>query len=334
MACSVVPLVRQSKAGGLALWAAPLLLLFAPGCASTGRQADGNSHVGRFASAPGPVEQWYRVAGRAEGVPVVILHGGPGQGSMVFEQGVGAQLEKVARVVYYDQRGAGRSERPKDSALYSIPILVEDVEALRQALGAEKIVVLGHSFGAVIALEYAARYPTRAAGVVLAGAAFDFPALIDAMCGDLARSDPAAHTRAKAAAGPDGRCNPFAGFPDDAERKAWTERNMFPDPATARQVEEWDSANGLANTGELGGAIFAQGLLSYRFTATDKLTMPVLLIDGSEDHQTALAQQQGLAAAIPDGEVKIYAGAGHFMFVEQPGRFARDVGRFVAEIGE
>ncbi|HEU4820034.1 MAG TPA: alpha/beta fold hydrolase [Qipengyuania sp.] len=288
----------------------------------------------RFANAPGPVKQWYRVAGKAEGISVIILHGGPGQGSMVFEQGVGAQLEKVARVVYYDQRGAGRSERPKDHALYSIPILIEDIEALRRTLGGERIVLLGHSFGTLLALEYAAKYPQHTAGLVLAGAAFDFPALIDAMCDNLARAKPDAFARATAAAGPDGRCNPFAGIPDDAERKAWTEANMFPDPFTARKVETWDSVNGLANTGELGGAIFAQGLLSYRFSGTDRLTMPVLLIDGAEDHQTALAPQQTLAAAIPRGEVRVYEGAGHFMFVEQPERFARDVAQFLATLND
>lgn len=307
----------------------PLVLLVTPlasACANSGLLP--GEH--RFSNTPGPVEQWYRVAGRTDGVPLVILHGGPGEGSMVFEQGVGSQLEKAARVVYYDQRGAGRSARPKDAALYSIPILVEDVEALRRELGVEQIALLGHSFGAVLALEYAAKYPERAAGVVLAGAAFDFPALIDAMCARLAAENTEAHARAMQAAGPDGRCNPFAGIPDDAARKAWTEANMFPDPAVARKVEAWDNANGLANSGELGGAIFSQGLLSYRFAGMDRLTMPVLAIDGALDHQTAVEPMEALVKAAPKGALLAYPGRGHFMFVEDPERFAADVAGFIA----
>lgn len=307
-----------------------LITATASACASPGLSP--GEH--RFANAPGPVEQWYRVAGETDGVPLVILHGGPGEGSMVFEQGVGAQIEKVARVIYYDQRGAGRSARPKDSALYSIPILVEDVEALRRALGVERIALLGHSFGAVLALEYAAKYPQHAAGVVLAGAAFDFPALVDAMCARLATENPAAHARAMEARDAAGRCNPFAGIPDEAERKAWTEANMFPDPATARQVEAWDSANGLANTGELGGAIFSQGLLSYRFAGARRLTMPLLVIDGSEDHQTAIEPMKALVDAVPQGSLSVYPGAGHFMFVEQPERFAADIARFLSALAD
>lgn len=306
-------------------------------CSSTGLLAAGDNPLvageHRFANEPGPVEQWYRVAGKADGVPVVFLHGGPGEGSMAFAHGAGPELEKVARVVYYDQRGSGRSERPADPDLYSIPILVEDVEALRRELGVERIVLLGHSFGTVLALEYAAKYPDHSAGLILTGAVPDVPAAIDGLCDRLANEDAAAHQRALEAADPDGRCNPFAAFDDDA-RKAWIDAAMFPDPATARQVEAWDNEDGLGNSGEMGGALWNKGFLDYRFTATDRLTMPVLFIDGARDDQTAVEPQQALASAVPDGRVLSYEGAGHFMFVEQPRRFAKDVADFLADLGD
>ncbi len=285
----------------------------------------------RFAHDPGPVEQWYRVAGRESGIPVVFLHGGPGEGSMAFAHGAGPELEKVARVVYYDQRGAGRSQRPSDADLYSIPILVEDVEALRRTLGVERIALVGHSFGTVLALEYAARYPEHAAGLVLAGAVPDLPAAIDALCDRLEAEDSGAYARAMSFADEEGRCNPFAAF-DDAGRKAWIEAAMFPDPDTARRVEEWDTVDGLGNSGEMSSALWNKGFLSYRFTQLDRLTMPVLFIDGALDHQTALAPQEAIASAIPDGRVLSYEGSGHFMFVEQPKRFAGDVAAFLAPL--
>ncbi len=73
-------------------------------------------------------------------------------------------------MVYYDQRGSGRSERPWSGG-YSLERLVEDVEALRRELGAPSVALIGHSFGGTLALEYAAKYPERGSRMVLVGAA-------------------------------------------------------------------------------------------------------------------------------------------------------------------
>src|SRR2546426_12739982 len=115
---------------------------------------------------------WYRVAGRAApGVPpVVFLHGGPGQGSYHFAALVGPYLERSLRMVYFDQRGSGKSERPWTGE-YSMATLVEDIEGLRRELGVPQIALIGHSFGGTLALEYAATYPAHVArvGIVAGG---------------------------------------------------------------------------------------------------------------------------------------------------------------------
>ena len=80
------------------------------------------------------VRLWYRVAGRGDGIPVVFLHGGPGQGSQSFAALAGPAMERSHRMVYLDQRGCGRSERPWDGA-YSLDALLEDLEALTQEDG-------------------------------------------------------------------------------------------------------------------------------------------------------------------------------------------------------
>lgn len=64
-------------------------------------------------------------------------------------------------------RGHGRSERPTDASLFRVPALVGDVEAVVDALDLDRIVLVGHSMGASIALEYAAQHPDRVAGLVL-----------------------------------------------------------------------------------------------------------------------------------------------------------------------
>jgi proline iminopeptidase len=100
---------------------------------------------------------------------------------------------------------------------------------------------------------------------------------------------------------------------------------MFPIAESQRLIELHDTLGGLRNTGELGGAIFQQGLLEWRFERQERLTMPVLVVAGELDHQIGLAPQRALAESLPEGRLLVYEGAGHFMYVDQPERFARDV---------
>ncbi|HEX6040322.1 alpha/beta hydrolase [Longimicrobium sp.] len=275
------------------------------------------------------VRLWYRVAGTApvDAPPVVFLHGGPGQGSQSFAALAGPRLEPSLRMVYMDQRGSGRSERPWDGA-YSIPLLVEDVEALRRELGVPRIGIIGQSFGGVLALEYAAKYPQHVSRMVIAAGLSDTPASLRAQCELLARTDTAAHARAVAAGG-DGGCDPFQAYDGPAQGE-FVARNMFPDATVRARLEAADTAGGLRNTGELGGAIFSQGLLSWRFSAHDRLTMPVLVIAGERDHQIGLEPQRDLARRLPDAALRVYEGGGHFMYLDAPERFARDITAFFA----
>jgi proline iminopeptidase len=86
-----------------------------------------------------------------------LLHGGPGGDHTGFK-GVYSPLAERMQLVYVDHRGQGRSARgPKES--YTLDNNVEDLEALRQYLGLDKIVVIGVSYGGMVALTYASRYP-------------------------------------------------------------------------------------------------------------------------------------------------------------------------------
>ncbi|SFS70633.1 alpha/beta fold hydrolase [Brevundimonas viscosa] len=271
------------------------------------------------------VRLWYRVAGREEGTPVVFLHGGPGQGSQTFARYAGPALEPRLRMVYLDQRGSGRSERPWNDA-YSLELLVDDLEQLRQAWGVERISLIGHSFGTILALEYAAAHPERVERLALVAAAPDLPAAMDLQCLRLERLEPETYLRAVEAR-PDGsraRCNPFAAG------RAFIDGAMFPEPATQRLVDESDAVDGLRNTGQIGQALFgAGGLMDYRFDRHARLTMPVLVIAGLADFQTVVEPQRDLVHDLPDARIVEYPGRGHFMFVEEPARFAADVAEFL-----
>lgn len=302
---------------------AALILLAGPAAARS--TAEASLTPGVHHAVVNDVRLWYRVAGREEGTPVVFLHGGPGQGSQTFARYVGPVLEPHLRMVYLDQRGSGRSERPWDDA-YSLELLVDDLERLRQAWGVERISLVGHSFGTILALEYAAAHPERVERVVLAAAAPDLPAAMDLQCRRLERLEPETYVRAVEAR-PEGsraRCNPFV-----ADR-AFIDGAMFPDPATQRLVEESDAADGLRNTGQIGRALFgAGGLMEYRFDRHARLTMPVLVIAGLSDFQTFVEPQRDLAEDLPDARIVEYPGRGHFMFVEEPERFAAELAAFL-----
>ena len=312
-----------------------LLALTVAGCATRSAQTPGPAAeglaTGEHQVVVNGVRLWYRVAGHdAPGTaPVVFLHGGPGQGSQSFAALAGPELEPRLRMVYYDQRGSGRSERPWDGA-YSLDLLVEDIEGLRRALGVERMNLIGQSFGAVPALEYAARYPEHVQRMVIAAGLSDTQATMRAGCERLAQVHPDAYARSMEEARAQGSdvCNLFGAIADDEQRRIFFEQNMFPIAESGRLITLHDSAGGLRNTGELGGALFQQGLLSWRFDEHERLTMPVLVIAGALDYQIGLAPQRALAESLPNAELLIYEGAGHCMYVDQPERFARDVSSF------
>lgn len=110
-----------------------------------------------------------KVAG--QGVPCIFVHGGPGGGFMSFEKMGGKNLEQCMTMVYYDQRGSGSSQ---NAANYSLDRMVEDIEELRQAMKAEKVYLLSHSFGGIIAFNYARKYPSHVYGLMLANSTLHF----------------------------------------------------------------------------------------------------------------------------------------------------------------
>lgn len=99
---------------------------------------------------------WYRIAKPATGdstTPLLLLHGGPGGSSDIFEP-----LEELAdqgtTIIRFDQLGCGRSDRPRDPALWTIASCLKQIETMRRAFGLDRLHLLGHSWGGMLALEY------------------------------------------------------------------------------------------------------------------------------------------------------------------------------------
>lgn len=105
--------------------------------------------------------------GNPQGVPVLVLHGGPGGGCSPAMRRYFDPA--VYRVVLFDQRGCGRSRPHASVEANTTWDLVADIEAIRQALGVERFILFGGSWGATLALIYAITHPDRTAHLVLRG---------------------------------------------------------------------------------------------------------------------------------------------------------------------
>jgi proline iminopeptidase len=116
---------------------------------------------------------WYQIVGSGDAIPLLLLHGGPGLSSSYL-----APLEALADerpVIRYDQLGGGQSEHSTDIGLWTTQRFVEEVGQVRAALGLERLHLLGHSWGAMLAIEYARTHSVRLASLILAGPALSIP---------------------------------------------------------------------------------------------------------------------------------------------------------------
>ena len=115
------------------------------------------------------IDLFYKVVGPASGDYVLILSGGPGE-DIHSMQGIAGELGKKYRCIMWEQRGTGRSKLAKyDASTINLNAYVEDIEALRKQLHAEKFIVLGNSWGMILGLAYAGTHPDAVRAVVTIG---------------------------------------------------------------------------------------------------------------------------------------------------------------------
>src|SRR5207302_4463832 len=111
---------------------------------------------------------FYTIVG-ASGDYVLVLSGGPGE-DIRSMQGVADELDKKYRCIMWEQRGTGRSKMPRyNSSTVSLNAYIEDIEALRKQLHVEKLIIVGNSWGMILALAYAGAYPDAVRAVVTIG---------------------------------------------------------------------------------------------------------------------------------------------------------------------
>ncbi len=266
----------------------------------------------------------YQVIGN--GAPVICLPGGPMQ-SAAYLGDLGGLPARV-QLILADLRGTGHSHEPTDIRSYRCDRLVDDVEALREHLGLDRIDLLAHCAGANLAVLYAARHPERIGRLVLitpstvaVGIAATSQMRRDVV---QARADEpwfaAALTAFEAIQAGDGT---------GTDWEAITPFSYGRWDATARVHH----ASGESQRNEEAAAGYgAEGAYDPRITCAALATLPaqVLVVAGKLDVAAPPRAMTEMAALFPNAELVIQPGAGHFPWLDDPARFSTTISAFLS----
>lgn len=144
----------------------PLFIFLVISIISVSAQASGKD---TFFETSDHVKINYKISGK--GAACIYVPGGPGQGFPSFELLGGNNLEKNMQMIYMDQRGSGSSGTSDN---YHLDAMVRDIEELRKHLKLDRVFLLAHSFGGIIAVNYAKKYPQHTKGLILANVTLHF----------------------------------------------------------------------------------------------------------------------------------------------------------------
>ena len=251
------------------------------------------------------------------GDAILVVHGGP-----LLDHGYLVEplrpLASDHQLVFYDQRLSGRSDGHVDSASVTLDTFVADIEALRRELGVDRIHLLGHSWGGLLAMKYALAYPDRLLSLVLVSPMAPSAGLWQKEAGALQATITPADTagmggvRASAAF--------IQGDPAAIERMLQLSfRSQLHDPALAERLR-FHIAEDYRERGRQLGRLMGE-LASYDLLEElAGLRVPTLVLYGASEVGAALGGDV-LRATIPGATVQVVPDAGHFAFVERPAAF-------------
>ncbi|MBJ6144139.1 proline iminopeptidase-family hydrolase [Hymenobacter sp. BT559] len=126
----------------------------------------------------GTFKVWTKRFGNNPKTKILLLNGGPGATHEYFECMESFLPQEGIEFIYYDQLGCGNSDNPRDTAMWSLPRYVEEVEQVRKALNLDKdnFYLLGHSWGGILAAEYAFKYQQNLKGLIISNMMMSCPA--------------------------------------------------------------------------------------------------------------------------------------------------------------
>ncbi len=283
-----------------------------------------------YVEAGGGVRLFYRLVGGAKPDTLIVLHGGPGF-TMEYLATDLTPLAVHHALLFYDQRGAGRSSLVSDSAALDGQRFAEDLEAVRQHFGLERVTLLGHSWGAGVAALYASRYPDRIGRLLIVdGIPRRQQEFIQAFEELAARRDSATGQQMERWMELR-RANPGDTTACRAYYVLWF-RPFFADP-TAMSRSQGDFCAGAPESRRNKITSVDRYVVSsldrwdWR-PALRRLHAPALIIHGTAD-PLPVAGGREWAVALPDARLLLLQGIGHFPYLEAPDAFFTAVDTFL-----
>ena len=339
--------------GGIWFWNAMQQPLYEPGMVSAGKNL--RAPISPPAQSA-DVDYWivekdihlFHFADGA-GTNILVIHGGPG---VPFTRPLpGLELLTANyQFHYYDQRGAGKSSRPIDrfeSSNYyenmqtldqtlGIGAQIADIERIRQILGDDKIILLGHSFGGFLASLYAAEFPEHVKAMILIAPA---ETLV------MPQDDGGLFAQVKPLLPPNMQ-NDYDAYlkryldygsifsKSEAELSALNAEfaHYYSVAAGRKGFAVPSGSDPSASGGWMVHAMYISMGIRHDYRAAFKsINAPVLVIHGENDLQPETASRV-YADLLPNAEFCVIPNAGHFAFDDQPEAFAREVNKFLGKI--
>jgi proline iminopeptidase len=277
-----------------------------------------------FVDVPGG-KVWYKIAGSGSRTPLLIVHGGPGGGSCAVAD-LARRLSDERPIIIYDQLGGGRSEHPSDPSLWKIGRFVDELAAVRNALGLKRVHLLGHSWGGAVVAEYLlTAHPEGVESVTFSGPLLSTPRWIaDANTLVAQLPEEVRQTIVE---------NERRGTTNSPEYKKATEvfysrflfhRQPAPQfPACPLNQTVYEQMWGPSE-------FYATGNLRDfdRVDRLSEISVPVLFVVGRFDEVT-VATASDFQGRIAGAKLQVIENAGHVSYVDEPRTYARTIRRFL-----
>ncbi len=313
----------RAHAMGAAIYACFLILI---GCAATSTYQLPEPPVKQGYIKINDGKLFYQVVGKGD--PVIVIHGGPGLDQGYLLPGMAA-LAKKHQVVFYDQRGSGRSIVSKvDPQHINTEQFVEDLESLRKALGFSKVTLVGHSWGGFLALRYAIKYaPNLNKIVIMNSLPITTASIHDLVESVEERVKPSAAEIDKILSSPEFE----AGDPETVSRyySFYFKHYMYNPNDLSKinmQLEPQGTASGVAVS-----KILEEEIFSTFIDLTDdlkKVKVPTLIIHGEEDI-VPLHTAQEILKSIKGSQLVVIKQCGHVPYVEKPQEWLEAMEKFL-----
>ena len=281
-----------------------------------------------YVDAGGGVRLFYRLVGAGPDT-VVVVHGGPGLTMDYFFDDL-APMALGHALLFYDQRGAGRSSLVSDSAALDGHRFAEDLEALRIHFRMGRLTILGHSWGAAVAALYAARFPDQVGQLIIVGGVPLTKTRLLADFSRLAARRDTTTTRQMDEAMAARVANPGDVAACRAYYVLWF-GPFFTDP----RILGSSKGDFCAGTPESRGNKIAAvdrfvwaSLGDFDWRASLRgVNGRALIVHGTND---VLSGEREWAAALPNARLLVLDGAGHFPYLDGPDRFFPAIAAFLA----